>query len=313
MKEFQNHSSSKENIFPIAGKGSLKKRLEPNIKEMRYSIYLIRQSPLAMVGIAIIVILIGMAIFAPFIAPYGPEEHIWRDNKLPPSVEHLFGTDETGGDIFSKVIWGSRTTIEIGIIVVGGGLLIGIVLGAIAGYFGGYIDEIVMRITDMFLSIPGLILAMAIAAILGKSIENVMIALIVVWWPPYTRLVRGQTLSLRENQYIEAARSVGASNSRIIFRHILPNAMAPIIVQSTMDFGYAILTAAGLSFLGFGAGPGAAEWGRMVSDSRNYFVQYPWMMIFPGLAIFITVLGFNLIGDGLRDILDPRLRRGGGK
>jgi peptide/nickel transport system permease protein len=313
MKGFQNHSSPKENIFPFAGKDSLRKRLEPNIKELRYSIYLIRQSPLAMVGIAIIVILIGMAIFAPFIAPYGPEEHIWRDNKLPPSIEHLFGTDETGGDIFSKVVWGSRVTIEIGIIVVGGGLLIGIVLGAIAGYFGGYIDEIVMRITDMFLSIPGLILAMAIAAILGKSIENVMIALIVVWWPPYTRLVRGQTLSLRENQYIEAARSVGASNSRIIFRHILPNAMAPIIVQSTMDFGYAILTAAGLSFLGFGAGPGAAEWGRMVSDSRNYFVQYPWMMIFPGLAIFITVLGFNLIGDGLRDILDPRLRRGGGK
>lgn len=313
MKGFKNHSSPKKNIFPIAGNNSLRKRLEPNIKELRYSIYLLRQSPLAMVGIVIIVILIGMAIFAPFIAPYGPEEHIWGDNKLPPSLEHLFGTDETGGDIFSKVVWGSRVTIEIGIIVVGGGLLIGIVLGAIAGYFGGYIDEILMRITDMFLSIPGLILAMAIAAILGKSIENVMIALIVVWWPPYTRLVRGQILSLRENQYVEAARSVGASNSRIIFRHILPNAMAPIIVQSTMDFGYAILTAAGLSFLGFGAGPGAAEWGRMVSDSRNYFVQYPWMMIFPGIAIFITVLGFNLLGDGLRDILDPRLRRGGNK
>ena len=289
------------------------KKFEPNIKEFKYSIFLIKQSPLAMAGLIIIFMLIAVAIFAPFIAPYGPEEHIWNENKLPPSFDHIFGTDETGGDIFSKVIWGARITIEIGVIVVGGGLIIGIILGAIAGYFGGYIDELVMRITDMFLSIPSLILAMAVAAILGKSIQNVMIALIVVWWPPYTRLVRGQILSIRENQYVEAARSIGASNSRIILKHILPNALSPMIVQSTMDLGSAILTAAGLSFLGFGAGPGAAEWGRMVSDSRNYFVQYPWMMIFPGIAIFITVLGFNLVGDGLRDILDPHLRRGGGK
>lgn len=289
------------------------KKFEPNIKEFKYSTFLIRQSPLAMAGLIIIFMLIAVAIFAPFIAPYGPEEHLWDQNKQPPSLDHLFGTDETGGDIFSKVVWGSRVTIEIGVIVVVGGLVIGIILGAIAGYFGGYIDELVMRITDMFLSIPSLILAMAVAAILGKSIQNVMIALIVVWWPPYTRLVRGQILSIRENQYIEAARSIGASNSRIIIKHILPNALSPMIVQSTMDLGSAILTAAGLSFLGFGAGPGAAEWGRMVSDSRNYFVQYPWMMIFPGIAIFITVLGFNLVGDGLRDILDPHLRRGGGK
>jgi len=254
-----------------------------------------------------------VAIFAPFISPYGPEEHIWDESKQPPSWKHIFGTDETGGDIFTKVIWGSRISIQIGLIVVLGGLGIGILLGAFAGYYGGYIDEIVMRITDIFLSIPYLILAMGVAAILGKSIQNVMIAMIVVWWPAYTRLVRGQILTVRENQYVEAARSVGSGDTRIIFKHILPNSMAPLIVQTTMDLGNAILTAAALSFLGFGAGPGAAEWGRMVSDSRNYFMNYPWMMIFPGLAIFFTVLGFNLLGDGLRDILDPRLRRGGGR
>jgi len=312
-KPAENQPQRKKNFRLDEKKENLKKWLSPRVRESRYSLHLIRQSPLAIVGIVIIVVLVGAALLAPFITPYGPEQHIWNESKQSPSWKHLFGTDETGGDIFSKVIWGSRISIEIGLIVVLGGLAIGIVLGAFAGYFGGYLDELVMRITDIFLSVPYLILAMGVAVILGKSIENVMIALIIVWWPPYTRLVRGQILSLRENQYVEAARSVGASDTRIIFRHILPNSLAPLIVQTTMDLGNAILTAAGLSFLGFGAGPGVAEWGRMVSDSRNYFMDSPWMMVFPGIAIFVTVLGFNLFGDGLRDILDPRLRRGGGK
>jgi len=312
-KIFQHQSQTKKSIFSKEKREYFKKWLSPRIKELRYSLHLIKQSPLAMVGIAIILILVFTAILAPFISPYGPEEHIWSESKQPPRWKHLFGTDETGGDVFTKVLWGARISIEIGLIVVLGGLGLGIIIGAFAGYYGGYIDEFIMRITDIFLSIPYLILAMGVAAILGKSIENVMIAMIVVWWPAYTRLVRGQILSVRENQYVEAAKSVGAGDTRIIFRHILPNSMAPLIVQTTMDLGNAILTAAGLSFLGFGAGPGAAEWGRMVSDSRNYFMSCPWMMVFPGLAIFITVLGFNLVGDGLRDILDPRLRRGGGK
>jgi peptide/nickel transport system permease protein len=312
-KIFYHQSPIKNHIFSKEKKEYLKKWLSPRVRELRYSLHLLRQSPLTIVGTAIILILVFVALLAPFISPFGPEEHIWSENKEPPSGKHFFGTDETGGDVFTKVMWGARISIEIGLIVVLGGLGVGILLGAFAGYYGGYIDEIVMRITDVFLSVPYLILAMGVAAILGKSIENVMIAMIVVWWPAYTRLVRGQILCVRENQYVEAARSVGAGDIRIIFRHILPNSMAPLIVQTTMDLGNAILTAAALSFLGFGAGPGTAEWGRMVSDSRSYFMNYPWMMVFPGLAIFITVLGFNLLGDGLRDILDPRLRRGGGK
>jgi len=312
-KKFSYQSPFKNKILSKEKKEYLKKWLSPRLRESRYSFHLLRQSPLAIVGIVIILILILVALFAPFISPFSPDEHIWNENKEPPSGKHFFGTDETGADVFTKVVWGARISIEIGLIVVLGGLGVGIVLGAFAGFYGGYIDEIIMRITDIFLSVPYLILAMGVAAILGKSIENVMIAMIVVWWPSYTRLVRGQILSVRENQYVEAARSVGARDTSIIFRHILPNSMAPLIVQTTMDLGNAILTAAALSFLGFGAGPGAAEWGRMVSDSRNYFMPAPWMMVFPGLAIFITVLGFNLFGDGLRDILDPRLRRGGGK
>ena len=312
-KKFSHQSPLKNKILSKEKKEYLKKWLYPRIRESRYILHLLRQSPLAIVGIVIILILIFVALLAPFISPYSPDEHIWNENRKPPSGKHLFGTDETGADVFTKVLWGARISIEIGLIVVIGGLGVGIVLGAVAGYYGGYIDELIMRITDVFLSVPYLILAMGVAAILGKSIENVMIAMIVVWWPPYTRLVRGQVLSVRENQYVEAARSVGAGDTSIIFRHILPNSMGPLIVQTTMDLGNAILSAAALSFLGFGAGPGAAEWGRMISDSRNYFMAAPWMMVFPGLAIFITVLGFNLFGDGLRDILDPRLRRGGGK
>jgi peptide/nickel transport system permease protein len=187
--------------------------------------------------------------------------------------------------------------------------IIGIFLGGIAGYFGGKLDELLMRITDVFLSIPYLILAIAVAAALGRSIENIMMALILVWWPQYARLLRGQVLSIRENQYVEAARSVGSSNWRILFRHVIPNSFAPLLVQITLDLGAVLLVAAGLSFIGLGASPGTAEWGLMISSGRMHMFHAWWYVAFPGLAIVLTVLGFNLLGDGIRDITDPKLRR----
>jgi peptide/nickel transport system permease protein len=226
-----------------------------------------------------------------------------------PSLKHLFGTDENGGDIFSRVIWGARIDLLIALAVVGSAALIGSVIGSISGYMGGKIDEALMRVTDVFLAFPGLILAMAIAAALGRNLINLTIALIVVWWPSYARLIRGVALSEREKLYVEAAKAIGAKNARIVFRHILPNVIYPLLVNATLDLGSVILTAAGLSFIGFGAGAGIAEWGRMISDGRNYLFQAPWMATFPGLAILLSSLALNLVGDGLRDVLDPRLRR----
>jgi peptide/nickel transport system permease protein len=207
------------------------------------------------------------------------------------------------------VIYGTQISLKICLMVVLTATLIGIFLGGIAGYFGGKIDEIVMRVTDVFLSIPYLILAIAVGAALGRSIENIMMALIVVWWPQYARLLRGQVLSIRENQYVEAAKSVGANSWRILFRHVIPNSFAPLLVQITLDLGAVLLVAAGLSFIGLGAPPGTAEWGLMISSGRMFMFHAWWYVTFPGLAIVITVLGFNLLGDGIRDITDPKLRR----
>ncbi len=228
---------------------------------------------------------------------------------LAPSSAHPFGTDNFGEDWYSKVLYGASLSLEIGLLVVIPASLIGSMLGLVAGFKGGLLEEVIMRVTDIFLSIPSLILAIAITAVLGRSIVNVTYALIITWWPWYTRLVRGQVLSIKERQFVESAKSVGASPTRLMIRHILPNSISPVIVQASMDFGYVILTAAGLGFLGLGAPPGTAEWGVMISEGLNYLFNAPWMAVFPGLAIVLTVLGFNLLGDGLRDILDPRLRR----
>jgi len=285
------------------------KDLEPQWREFKFTIYLLRQSPLVVAGFIIISIFIIAAIFAPWIVPYGPEERIWNEQMQSPSLKHLFGTDENGGDIFSRVIWGARIDLLIALAVVGSAALIGSVIGSISGYMGGKIDEALMRVTDVFLAFPGLILAMAIAAALGRNLINLTIALIVVWWPSYARLIRGVALSEREKLYVEAAKAIGAKNARIVFRHILPNVIYPLLVNATLDLGSVILTAAGLSFIGFGAGAGIAEWGRMISDGRNYLFQAPWMATFPGLAILLSSLALNLVGDGLRDVLDPRLRR----
>jgi len=225
---------------------------------------------------------------------------------------HSLGTTVDGEDVLSGLLLGAAISIRIGLIVVVIGTLIGSVLGAVAGYTGGPLDELIMRITDVFLSIPGLILAMAVAAAIGRSLDTVMYALIVVWWPPYTRLVRGQALSVRENTYIEAARASGASEMRVVGRHILPNTLSPIIVQASLDVGSVVLVAAGLSYLGLGAQAGTPEWGLMVSKGFTYFPPAGnnwWQVGFAGLMIFLFVLGFNLLGDGVRDILDPRLRR----
>jgi peptide/nickel transport system permease protein len=281
----------------------------PQIREFKFTLYLLRQSPLVVVGFALIGLFIVVAIFAPWLAPHGAEERFWQMPQRPPSWQFPFGTDTTGGDIFSRVIWGARLDLAIALIVVISAIIIGSILGAVSGFLGRAFDEILMRITDVFLAFPALILAMAVAAALGRSLTNLTIALMVVWWPTYARLIRGQVLAEKEKLYVDAARAVGAKPTRIIFRHVLPNAIFPIIVQATLDLGGVILTAAGLSFIGFGAGAGVAEWGLMIADGRSYLFQSPWIATFPGLAILLSSLGLNLVGDGLRDVLDPRLRR----
>jgi peptide/nickel transport system permease protein len=228
----------------------------------------------------------------------------------PPSSTHFFGTDAAGRDIFSRVIYGSRITLRICVVVVGLTLVVGSAIGIISGYTGGWLDEIIMRVSDIFLAFPALILAMAITAALGPSLQNAIIAMAIIWWPRYARIARGQVLTIREVDYVTSARAVGSGKLRIMFHHILPACVSPIIVEATLDLGEVVITAATLSFIGFGAQPPTPEWGAMVSIGRNFLRDYWWYTTFPGLAILVTVIGFNLLGDAMRDILDPRLRRG---
>lgn len=289
----------------------------PRFRELRRSLHLIRQSPLTMAGLILIVGLVVVALLAQFapalIAPFPQDAGAVYYPTIvsqPPSFQHVFGTDELGRDYFSRVVLATPLDLQISMLVVGSALIIGIILGIIAGFKGGWIDELIMRVTDIFLSIPGLILAIAFSAALGGGIVNVMIALIIVWWPGYTRIIRAQTLSIRESLYIEAARAVGSKTGRIIFRHVLPNALAPVLVNSTLDLGSVIIVAAALGYLGLGQPPPWPEWGRLIADGQNTVLRGEWWLAtFPGLAILVTSLSFNLVGDGLRDILDPRLRR----
>ena len=278
--------------------------------EWNRSLRKIRKNWLALFGFFIVGLLVLMAVFAPLIAPYSPTKMSLRDRLSPPGVSHLFGTDDAGRDILSRVIYGSRITLRICLVVVGLTLGIGTLLGVLSGYIGGWIDEMIMRLTDVFLAFPALILAMAIAAALGPSLENAIIAMVVIWWPRYARVARGQVLAIREIDYVTSARALGASSSRIMLYHILPNCTSPIVVQATLDLGEVVLTAATLSFIGFGAQPPVPEWGAMISVGRNFIRDYWWYPTFPGLAILLTVMGFNLLGDAVRDVLDPRLRRG---
>ena len=291
---------------------------------IRYFFYQLRKNPLSILGISIILIFLIIALLAPVIAP-PPEGHTetyqiprsgFSATPQPPSEEHPFGTTEGQYDIFYGVIWGTRTAFQVGLLVVGATLLLGIFLGSIAGYFGGITDEIIMRIVDIFQAFPQLILAMAITVALGPSIISVMIALIMVSWPQYTRLIRGDILSIREEDYIEATRGVGSSHTRIIIRHILPNTIFPSLIVASLDIGAVVLSAAALSFLGLGAPEGYADWGQMIQFARNWIVGPPgnplayWYTVtIPGLFILFFVLGWNLIGDAFRDILDPRMSK----
>lgn len=259
----------------------------------------------------IIVLLIWMvAIGAPLFAPYDPVAHLSSANRLKPpgSPGYLLGTDDFGRDLLSRLIYGARISLQVGVIVVFLSGSIGVTLGAIAGYFGGLMDEIIMRSVDIVMAFPFFILAIAIMAVLGPSLNNAMLALAMVSWVGYARLVRGQVLSVKQKEYIESARAAGLSDWLIILRHVLPNCMAPILIQATLGVGGAILSAAGLSFIGLGAQPPDPEWGAMLNEGREYLRQAPYLTIIPGTAIAVTVLALNLLGDGLRDALDPRLR-----
>ena len=262
----------------------------------------------ALIGLVIFILLIIVAILAPIIAPYDPNAQNIPNRLAQPSSSHLLGTDEFGRDILSRIIWGTRISLIVGFSVVAISISIGIIVGAVSGYYGGRVDTFLMRITDVFLSFPGLILAIGIMVILGPSLTNLILTLGIISWPTATRVVRGQALSIRDADYIQASKAIGTSGIKIILEHIIPNTISPVIIVATLGMGFAILAEAGLSFLGLGVVPPTPSWGSMISEGRTYFLVSPNMMTFPGLAISITVLAFNVIGDGLRDALDPSLR-----
>lgn len=274
---------------------------------MQATLRFLRANPLALIGLLVVSAWLLICVFAPLIAPYGPLAQKIVMRLKPPSPAHLFGTDQLGRDVFSRVLYGGRISLPAGLAVVVSAMLIGTVVGALSGFAGGWVDEIMMRLTEVFMAFPTIILAMAVAAALGPSIANAILAMIVVWWPNYARVVRGLVLSVKSNEYVEAARTIGATNRHILWKTILPNCLAPAVVVAAIDLGNAVLVFAGLSFLGLGPEPSASEWGRMVSDGIQYFDQW-WMSAFPGLAIFSVVMAFNFIGDSIRDALDPRLR-----
>lgn len=264
---------------------------------------------LAFAGLIIVLVIVFAAIFAPVIAPYDPYERNIRDRIASPSLKHLMGTDELGRDTFSRVIYGSRVSLTVGLVSVGIATLIGAPLGLIAGFAGGKPDSLIMRVMDAILSFPEIVLAIAILAILGPSILNAMIAIGIVYIPIFARTVRAPTIAQTHREYVEAARSLGASSGRVLFRHIAPNTLSILIVRISTSFSYAILAEASLSFLGLSASPPTATWGRMLKEGQSVMQMAPWVAIFPGLAIAIAVLGFNLLGDGLRDAFDPRARK----
>jgi peptide/nickel transport system permease protein len=284
----------------------------PDASQWRRGFYRFRQSRLSMLGLAIVVLLLVLALFAPLVTPHPGDVGgaVRTEAKFqPPSSQWWFGTNEVGQDVFSLTVAGARVSLAIGFIVVLVGALVGTIVGAIAGYFGRWVDEALMRFTDLIMTMPSLILAMAIAAALGGGIVNTMFAISLSWWPGYARLVRGEVMAHKENLYVQAARTIGASPLRIVFGHILPNIVSPLIVKMSLDMGFAILTAASLGFIGIGVKPPMPEWGAMLSTARGYMPDFWWTAMFPGLAIFLAVFGFNLLGDGLRDVLDPKAKR----
>jgi len=269
----------------------------------------LRRNKAAMIGATLLAFEIFLALAAPWIVPFDPYKQNPKAALQAPSREHWFGTDDTGRDLLSRVIYGTRISLRVGLISVGIGGSIGITLGIIAGYRGGFVDNVIMRAMDLLLAFPGILLALAIIAILGPSLFNVMIAVGISAIPSYTRVARGATLALRDRDFVVGARAIGARDARITMKYILPNVLPPLIVLATLGIAGAILTAAGLSFIGLGAVPPTPEWGAILTLGRKYINQAWWYTTFPGLAIMVTVLGINMLGDALRDALDPRLRR----
>ena len=266
-------------------------------------------NPLCLVGSFLVLVLLFLAVFGPLLAPDDPLLVNTVDRFQGPSPHHFFGTDEFGRDIFSRILYGARIAVKVGLISVVVAFAGGIVLGLLSGYYTGIVDTVLSRLLEIWLSFPDILFAIAVVAILGPSLNNVILALGFLSVPAYARIVRGSVLSARQEQYVESARAIGASNTRIMWRHILPNVVAPLIILSSLRFGGALLTGAGLSFIGLGAQPPQPEWGAILSTGRQYMYQAPWITIFPGLAIAVFVLGVNMLGDGLRDVLDPRLSR----
>jgi len=264
--------------------------------------------PAAWIGGVIVLVLLAVALAGKAVAPSDPLRIVPADKLLSSSPAHLFGTDDLGRDLLSRVIAGARISLLVGALVLAIAMSVGVGLGLVAGYWGGWMDEAIMRTTDVFLAFPRLVLAIAIAATLGPGLYNAMVAVAVSWWPWYTRLVRGQLFSLREGEFVLAVVSLGAGRPRILLRHLLPNVATTVVIQASIDFGYAILATASLSFIGLGAQPPTPEWGSMIAQARSYMIDAWWYPTFPGLAIFVTVLGFNLLGDAVRDAFDPRLR-----
>jgi len=298
----------------------------PLIKELKFSFSRIKKSPLSIMGISILVFFSAVALLAPVLAPPGHPSQAGDPYMIPrdsyvsepqqPSAAHPFGTAEGQWDIYYGVIWGTQTAFRIGIIVVAGILAISLVIGTIAGFYGGIIDELLMRFTDIIWAFPGLILAMALVIALGASLDSVMLALILVGWSSYARVVRAEILRVKQEDYVEAAKAVGCSDLRVMVKHVLPNSIYPVVIMASLDIGAIVLSAAALSFLGLGADPGYADWGQLISFSRNWIMGRPenrfmyWFVYWiPGLFIFTFVLGWNLLGDAFRDIMDPTLRR----
>jgi peptide/nickel transport system permease protein len=300
-----------------------RRRIEPRLREFRFTLRRLRSSPLSIAGMVIISVFVTIAIIAPILAPppdpsrpYMIPRDGFSSEPRPPSPQHIFGTAEGQYDIYYGVIWGTRTAFVIGIVVVGASLLIGIILGSLSGYYGGLVDNIIMRVTDVIFAFPGLILAVAFSVALGRSMESVMLAVTLVSWPTYARILRGDILQVKQETFVEASKTLGGSDYWIITRHILPNAIYPLFIVATLDIGSIVLLAAALSFLGIGVPLGYADWGQLISLARNWIIgppneplKYWYTWTIPGLFILFFVLGWNLLGDAFRDILDPKIRR----
>lgn len=274
----------------------------------RYILTRILRNPMGVIGLAIVLVTIFTAVFAPLLAPYDPYEQNLSQALKGPNSDHLLGHDDLGRDILSRIIYGSRISLKVGLITIAVSAFVGIIVGGFAGYMGGWMDEILMRITDILLAFPGILLAIGIMAILGPSFNNVLIALCIVGWKSYARLVRGEILKEKEKEYILAAQALGYSRLRIIFFHLIPNTMNSVLVMATLGIATMIIAEAGLSFLGLGTQPPEPSWGGMLSEGREYILQAPHLTTFPGLAIMILVLGFTFLGDALRDALDPHIK-----